>query len=140
MLITEERIRHAQEKLAAHRRNGSTPDERITRQILGQFDDIGAFDSWMSGLWASLQPWRIHKSGYGLYLTNARKWTMAGCNAAQPQPQSTVEDTMAPETRRRLEARRAAARKSEYFDVTTITGPQPERFDPRTITDKPLPE
>jgi uncharacterized protein YdaU (DUF1376 family) len=111
-MLTTENITEAQRALAAHRGNGSAPDEKIIRRILGLFDSMAVFRSWIGNIGAAIDPSRITSSGYALYFTNAQRWIGANGNRLTPKP-------------------------TKYFDVTTITGPSPKPtkyFDPTTIT------
>jgi uncharacterized protein YdaU (DUF1376 family) len=111
-MLTTENITEAQRALAAHRGNGSTPDEQITRRILGLFNGMTVFRSWIGNIAATVDPSKITSTGYALYFTNAQRWI--GTNGNRPAPKPT-----------------------KYFDVTTITGPpEPPRLvstmDPET--------
>jgi hypothetical protein len=122
MLITPERIEHAQQALGSHRKRGDVPDEAITRRILLYFDDVLAFDAWVADIGRNLDPSAITGDGYGLYLADAQRWNVSGGRLPQRKrkqaivkrptpfdprsitgyPPSTVEDTIAPETARRI--------------------------------------
>jgi uncharacterized protein YdaU (DUF1376 family) len=95
-LLTPENITEAQQALAGHRRNGSTPDEQITRRILCLFDNMMLFRAWIRNIEGTVDPSKITGKGYALYVTNAQRWIVGG---AQTEPKPI-----------------------KYFDPTTITG------------------
>jgi uncharacterized protein YdaU (DUF1376 family) len=105
--LTTENITEAQRALGAHRGNGSAPDEQITRRILALFHSMDVFRSWIGNIAATVDPSKITSTGYALYLTNAQRWIGTNGNQATPKP-------------------------TEYFDTTTITGPNPE--PPRLVS------
>src|SRR5258705_660491 len=82
------------------RNRGDVPDEKITRQILRQFGDGAAFEAWVVDIGSTLDPSKIRGRGYGVYLSDAQRWTTGGRSRAPTQ--RTTQSTLHPETARRI--------------------------------------
>lgn len=133
--ISDENTKEAQHAIGAHRGRNDEPDVIITREILSKFPDVEQFRAWVAGLGEGLDPKEIKGEGYGIYASDAQRWIENGgkrprkrqARKTTPSPYfdprsitdpspSTCENTMDPETARRMAERRKTT-PSPYFDA-----------------------
>jgi hypothetical protein len=74
MIWTPEQLENARQVLGEHRGRGDQPDSVITRKILGKFDSMEDFSTWIEEIRQRLSPSQIKGSGYGLYPKDAERW------------------------------------------------------------------